>query len=141
MIVNDSISSLLTTIRTGQKLRKIYVIHYASKILIQILNVLIKEGYIYGYSYLIKNINNNKSFIKIFLKYNENGLPIIKYIVRVSKSSQRIYYNIIDLKKANNNLGIYILSTVSGILSDKEARKFNLGGEVLCKIFQLYDIF
>lgn len=131
-MTNDFIASLLTTIRNGQISQKVFVIHSYSKILIQILHILMKEGYIMGYTVYNKNNNN---FLKIFLKYTETGLPLIKQIIRVSKPGRRLYYKITELKEVKNHLGIFILSTTQGIMSDRVARRFNLGGEILCKIF------
>jgi len=135
MQVNDSIASLLTTIRTGQKLQKLYVIHYSSKLLCQILDVLVREGYLLGYSSFYSIHSSQKKFIKIFLKYTITGLPVIKSIIRVSKASQKLYFNKLNQKKKDSLLGIYIIATSKGILSDQEARKLNIGGEILCKIF------
>jgi small subunit ribosomal protein S8 len=132
MTTQDPISSLLTTIRNGQISHKLFVLHYKSKILTKILNVLLKEGFIVGYSTVT---HKNTVFLKIFLKYSETGLPLIKQIIRVSKPGQRLHFKISDLKEFKNSLGIYILSTTKGIISDMEARQANIGGEVLCKIF------
>ena len=132
MTSHDPISSLLTTIRNGQISHKLFVLHFKSNTLVQILNVLIKEGYIIGYSIINQN---NVEFLKIFLKYNEHGQPLIKQIVRVSKPGQRLHYKISDLKEFKNNLGIFILSTTHGIISDAKARQLNIGGEVLCTVF------
>jgi|NOAtaT_6_FD_contig_71_1247203_length_2931_multi_2_in_0_out_0_3 small subunit ribosomal protein S8 len=132
MTTQDPISSLLTTIRNGQLSHKLFVVHYKSKSLVRILNVLIKEGFIVGYSTVT---SKDLILLKIFLKYHENGAPLINQIIRVSKPGQRIYFKISDLKEFKNSLGIYILSTTKGIISDIEARRVNIGGEVLCKIF------
>jgi small subunit ribosomal protein S8 len=131
-MTHDPISSLLTTIRNGQISQKLFVIHFKSNLLIQILNVLILEGFITGYSTFSEK---NVLFLKIFLKYSDSGKPLIKQIIRVSKPGQRLHYKITELNAFKNHLGIFILSTTKGIISDSEAKRHNLGGEVLCKVF------
>lgn len=132
MTYNDPIASVLTTIRNGQRFQKIDVLHFKSKLVCNLLDILIKEGYIAGYANFVKQ---NINYLKIFLKYNPNGEPIIQHIVRVSKPGRRLYYKISKLQTFKNSLGIYILSTSKGLMSDYDARQQNIGGEVLCKIF------
>ena len=97
-----------------------------------VLEVLKREGYIRDYS--SKEIKTGMSELKIELKYHE-GLPVISEIKRVSRPGRRIYSGINDLKKSYSGLGISILSTPRGVLSDNEARTANVGGEVLCQVF------
>ena len=121
---NDLIGDLFTRIRNGQRSKKLYIYCSNIRIYSNILKVLYTEGYIRGYKYI-----SNKN-IKILLKYCGN-LPAITKIGRVSKPGRRIYSNINSLWKLNNNLGIFILSTSKGVMSDKFAKIENMGGEIL----------
>jgi small subunit ribosomal protein S8 len=94
--------------------------------------VLEREGYIRGYEY--SEQDNNKAELRIELKYAE-GEPVIRTINRVSKPGRRVYSSVSDLPRVHNGLGISIVSTPKGVLSDAEAREQNVGGEVLCTVF------
>ncbi|BGI51567.1 MAG: 30S ribosomal protein S8 [Buchnera aphidicola (Ceratovacuna japonica)] len=126
MSMQDSISDMLTRIRNGQYSNKIYVTVKFSKFKISILKVLKKEGYIKDFLVDFK--------IKIFLKYY-NGKPVIEHIEKVSKPSLRVYKNKRDIYKVIYGLGISIISTSRGVVTDFEARKLGIGGEVLCNIY------
>jgi small subunit ribosomal protein S8 len=132
MSVNDPIGDLLTRIRNGQAARLTAVSAPASKMRANLLDVLKREGYIRDFS--VHKNDNGASEISIELKYSE-GLPVIKEIKRVSKPGRRLYSKIKDVPKVYNGLGISILSTPRGVLSDREAREANVGGEVLCRVF------
>jgi small subunit ribosomal protein S8 len=123
---------MLTRVRNGQQARLKYVMAPASKILTNILDVLQREGYIRAYSMI--EVRKNISEIKIELKY-VNGLPAIQVIKRNSKPGRRQYSKIADLTKFYNGLGVAILSTPKGVMTDYDARKLNVGGEVLCSVF------
>lgn len=131
MAMNDLLSDMLTRIRNGQKARLARVSAPASKLLGNVLDVLTREGYIRGYE---RRDEDGKGFYDIELKYYE-GQPSIKEIKRVSKPGRRVYTAIKDIKPVYNGLGIAILSTSSGVLSDYEARQKQVGGEYLCKVF------
>ena len=132
MSMSDPLGDMLTRIRNGQSARKLAVSSPSSKFRVNVLEVLKREGYIRDYS--SKEIKTGMSELKIELKYHE-GLPVISEIKRVSRPGRRVYSGINDLKKSYSGLGISILSTPRGVLSDNEARNANVGGEVLCQVF------
>ncbi len=131
MSIQDPISNMLTIIRNGQLAKKSNVIVYYSKIKESIIKILFNEGYIKKYV-LLKFKNLKK--ILIYLKYFLNK-PVINKIKRVSKPSLRIYYNYKNFPIIYSGLGILIISTSLGILTNKEAYKFKVGGEIICYIF------
>jgi len=130
--MTDPIADMLTRIRNSQAVKKQTVIFPYSKIKWEILNVLSKNGFIKG---LDKTNKKNKRFIEIILKYDEEGAPKISELKRVSKSSSRTYIQAKDIWFFKKGLGLRILSTPKGILCDKEAKKLNVGGEVLLEIW------
>jgi len=130
--MTDPIADMLTRIRNAQAVKKETVIFPYSKIKWEILNVLSKNGYIKG---LDKTNKKNRKFIEIILKYDEEEIPKISELKRVSKPSRRIYVHAKDIWFFKKGLGIKILSTPKGILSDKDAKKLNIGGEVLLEIW------
>ena len=132
MSMTDPVSDLLTRIRNGQRARKTAVSSPGSKLRSHVLDVLKREGYIRGYSR--KELQKGFSQLEIELKYFE-GDPVIRNIKRVSRPGRRVYSRIRDLTNVHNGLGIAILSTPRGVLSDAEAREQNVGGEVLCQVF------
>ena len=132
MSMTDPLGDLLTRIRNGQRAHKPVVQSPASKIRANVLEVLQREGYIRGYSR--EEVRPGVAELKIELKYVD-GEPVIREITRVSKPGRRIYSRIADLPRIYNGLGIAILSTPRGVMSDNEARVANVGGEVLCRVF------
>ena len=132
MSMTDPLGDLLTRIRNGQRAHKPMVQSPASKIRANVLEVLQREGYIRGYSR--EEVRPGVAELKIELKYVD-GEPVIREITRVSKPGRRIYSRIVDLPRIYNGLGIAILSTPRGVMSDNEARAANVGGEVLCRVF------
>lgn len=132
MALSDPIGDLLSRIRNGQRAGKSSVIAPASKQRENVLRVLEREGYIRGFERL--TVRAGVDELKIELKYNE-GEPVISQIMRVSTPGRRVYAKIKDLPKVYNGLGIAILSTPRGVMSDTEARQANVGGEVLCQVF------
>jgi small subunit ribosomal protein S8 len=139
MSMQDPISDLLTRIRNGQQIRNNKITISSSKVKIAIVNVLKEEGYIKNYNV----IEDKKPVLEIFLKYYQ-GEPVIKRIFRVSKPSFRIYKNKTNLPKVLGGLGIAIISTSRGVMTDYQARNYalssyiknstekGLGGEILC---------
>ncbi|MFI4819107.1 MAG: 30S ribosomal protein S8 [Enterobacterales bacterium] len=129
MSMQDPISDMLTIIRNGQisKKKKVYVPYSIFKK--EILNILYKEGFIENYK-IEKNIKN---ILKIKLKYFK-GKPVIENIKRISKPSLRIYKKYKKLPKVISGMGIAIISTSKGIMSDKTAREFFIGGEIICYV-------
>ena len=132
MSFTDPIADMITRIRNAQ-LRILDTVNIPnSKFRAKILEVLKEEGYISDYK--ISSNKNNKSFLIVNLKYS-NGVPVIKEIRRVSKPGRRVYSKIKDLERNFDGLGISILSTSKGVLSDNEARDEKVGGEILWKVF------
>ncbi|MBU6371444.1 MAG: 30S ribosomal protein S8 [Alphaproteobacteria bacterium] len=131
MNVNDPLGDMLTRIRNAQMRGKSTVLTPTSKLRLRVLEVLQEEGYIRSYAEVQKN---GKTEIEIQLKYYE-GAPVIQDISRVSKPGRRVYSSIKDLGLVRNGLGIAILSTPKGVMSDTAARAQNVGGEVLCKVY------
>ncbi len=131
-MMTDPIGDMLTRIRNGQRAHKALVNSPASKLRARLLDVLQREGYIRGYTQL--EMDAGKAELSIELKYHE-GEPVIREISRVSKPGRRVYSSIKDLPSIYNGLGISILSTPQGVMSDSEARLANVGGEVLCRVF------
>jgi small subunit ribosomal protein S8 len=132
MSMTDPLGDMLTRIRNGQRARKNLISSPASKLRSNVLDVLKREGYIRDYEQ--RELRPGVSEIEIQLKYHE-GEPVIREIARVSKPGRRVYTKIQDLQRVYNGLGIAILSTPRGVLSDTEARDQNVGGEVLCQVF------
>ena len=132
MSMSDPVADLLTRIRNGQRAKRNTVTAPASNIRENVLSVLAREGYIRGFERY--NIRRGIDEIKIELKYFE-GEPVIREINRISRPGCRVYSKIRDLPKVYNGLGISILSTPRGVMSDAEAREANVGGEVLCQVF------
>lgn len=131
MSLSDPLGDLLSRIRNGQAARLTEVQSPASKLRASLLEVLKREGYIRDFS--VKP-DGAGAIINIELKYSE-GQPVIKEITRVSRPGRRVYTQIKDVPRVYNGLGISILSTPRGVLSDKEAREANVGGEILCRVF------
>ncbi|MFQ5984211.1 MAG: 30S ribosomal protein S8 [Alphaproteobacteria bacterium] len=132
MTMSDPLGDMLTRIRNGQQARLGSVTAPASNLRGRVLDVLKNEGYIRDYSR--QDVGPGKAELRIELKYHE-GEPVIREIKRVSRPGQRVYSSIRNLPKAYSGLGIAILSTPRGVMSDHEARAANLGGEVLCVVF------
>ena len=132
MAFNDALSDMLARIKNAHKARKSVTLCFKSKLNINVLSVLKDEGYIRDFKDV--EIRKGISSIQIDLKYY-NGTPVIKNIKRVSKPGIRVYSKISELPKKYGGLGISILSTPKGVMSDNQARKNNVGGEVLCEVF------
>ena len=132
MAMSDPLGDMLTRIRNGQMAQKSSVRSPASKLRRNVLEVLQREGYIRGYT--ADEVLDGKSEISIELMYH-NGEPVIRELRRVSKPGRRIYAGVRELPEIYNGLGIAILSTPRGVLSDAEAREAKVGGEVLCTVF------
>ena len=130
MSMSDNIADMLTRIRNGQKSKLLNVALPLSNLKCAVLDVLKSEGFIVGYT---KDIE--KRSINISLKYSRVGEPAISEVHKVSKPGKRIYSSIEDLPGYFNNMGIHILSTSHGVMSDRQAKKVNVGGEVICKVF------
>lgn len=130
MSMTDPIADMLTRIRNGQKARKVTVSMPASKVKEAIAKVLQDEGYISGFS---TESEGEKKSLTIELKYFE-GVPVIETIQRASRPGLRIYRGKEDLPKVLGGLGVTIVSTSAGVMSDRQAREKGIGGEVLCVV-------
>ena len=131
MALTDPLGDMLTRIRNGQRAKKDTVLSPASNLRTRVLEVLQREGYIRGFS---EDETGKHKQVRIELKYFE-GEPAIKHVARVSKPGRRIYSGSKELPTVRNGLGITIVSTPRGVLSDAEARAQNVGGEVLAEVF------
>jgi small subunit ribosomal protein S8 len=132
MSINDPLSDLIARIKNAATRKRSKVLTPASKLRQRVLDVLQSEGYIRGYR-LIEEPGQHPQF-EIELKYYD-GQPVIAEIARISKPGRRVYSSIRDLKPIKNGLGISILSTPKGVMSDSAARDANVGGEVLCRVY------
>ncbi len=131
MLMNDPIGDMLTRIRNAQLRKRPSVTTPASTLRARVLDVLQSEGYIRGYS---ETELNGKTEFQIELKYFD-GQPVIREIQRVSKPGRRVYSSVRNIPRVADGLGVSILSTPKGVMSDHDARTQNVGGEVLCRVF------
>jgi small subunit ribosomal protein S8 len=132
MTMTDPLGDMLTRIRNAQMRQKDKVSTPASKLRGRVLDVLQEEGYIRGYAQV--DYEGGKSEYEIELKYFD-GEPVIKSLQRVSKPGRRVYSSVRNLPTIANGLGVAILSTPKGVMSDAKARDQNVGGEILCSVF------
>ncbi|GLS88510.1 30S ribosomal protein S8 [Cypionkella aquatica] len=132
MMMNDPIGDMLTRIRNAQMRGKSTVSTPASKLRAWVLDVLVSEGYIRGFERA--TTDNGQGELVISLKYFE-GVPVIREVKRVSKPGRRVYMSVKEIPSVRNGLGISIVSTPKGVMSDANARAANVGGEVLCTVF------
>lgn len=132
MAMNDPIGDMLTRIRNAQLRRRPKVTTPASNMRARVLDVLAEEGFIRGYTRV--EMKGGLPEFEIELKYS-NGQPAIRDITRVSKPGRRVYSPVKDIPTVANGLGVAILSTPKGVMSDSRAREENVGGEILCNVF------
>ena len=132
MSMSDPLGDMLARIKNAQRAKKSDVVSPASRLRENVLEVLKREGYIAGYEKT--NVRPGIDELRILLKYYE-GSAVITEIYRVSTPGRRVYSSVKDLPRVYNGLGISIISTPMGVMSDNEARKANVGGEVLCQVF------
>ena len=132
MTMSDPLGDMLTRIRNAQMRKSSKVSTPGSRLRKDVLDVLQSEGYIRGYATVA--FDNGRSEFEIELKYYD-GEPVIREIQRVSKPGRRVYASVRNIPRIANGLGVSILSTPKGVMSDAEARDQNVGGEVLCQVF------
>ena len=132
MAASDPIADMLTIIRNGGKAGFAKVDIPGSKIKLEMVRVLKEQGYIKDFKYLENDI---QGLIRVYLKYVSHGQPTIFGIERVSKPSCRVYSKSKQIKPVLNGLGISIVSTSKGLMTDKQAREANVGGEILCNVW------
>lgn len=131
-MMTDPIADLLTRIRNAVRMERPQVDVPTSVLKRGMADVLKREGYIWDWEEIP---GEPRGTLRIYLKYGPNGEQVIRHIRRVSKPGRRVYGRVADLKPVLNGLGIMILSTSRGIMSDREARQRNVGGEILCEIW------
>ncbi len=133
MSMSDPIADLLTRIRNGLQVRRQFVEVGASHVKRSVAEVLSREGYVGD----IRDITARTGHpsLRIFLRYDEDGQPVIQRIGRVSKPGRRVYSGVRDIPRVLNGLGISVLTTSQGVLSDREARDQGVGGEILCEVW------
>ena len=131
--MTDVIADMLTRIRNGQMRRLVSVKVPHSRFIEEVLKILVEEGYVHSYKKY--EVRKNISEVMVDLKYSSNGKPVIQEIKKVSKPGRRLYTALSDLSGFYNNLGITILSTSKGVLSDKQAKRERVGGEIICQVF------
>ena len=132
MAMNDVVSDTLARIKNGQRAMLAQVRCPASRVVEAVLSVLKHEGYIAGF--VRQNLSKGRDELVIDLKYYE-GAPVIRELKRISRPGRRVYMAVGKLPKFHNGLGIAVLSTSKGVMSDFDARQANVGGEVLCSVF------
>jgi small subunit ribosomal protein S8 len=132
MTMSDPLGDMLTRIRNAQMRKSSKVSTPGSALRKHVLDVLQSEGYIRGYSTV--DFDNGRSEFEIELKYYD-GEPVIREIQRVSRPGRRVYASVRNIPRVANGLGVSIMSTPKGVMSDAEARDQNVGGEVLCRVF------
>jgi small subunit ribosomal protein S8 len=129
---SDPVSDYLTRLRNAQQAGHRRVDVPASKMKRALTKILVDKGYINKY---IDITDNKQGVLRLFLKYDAYGQPVIKKLIRISKPGLRKYVGAEDIPQSFNGLGIVILSTSNGVMTDKEARKLKIGGEILCSVY------
>ncbi|MBC7326672.1 30S ribosomal protein S8 [bacterium] len=132
MVLTDPIADMLTRIRNALRAEKEVVVVPASKLKVEIARILRKEGYIHDFQFVD---DGKQGLLKIYLKYTPEGEPVITGLKRVSKPGGRVYVSKDEIPRVLNGLGIAILSTSKGVLTDREARRLGVGGEVICYVW------
>ncbi len=132
-MVTDPLADLLTRIRNALQVRAYFVDVPTSKLKEQVVRVLKEEGYIEDYS-LVQVEDLPRPVLRIVLKYGEDDEPAIRRLTRISKPGRRVYMGVEDLKPVVDGMGIRILTTNKGVMSDRQARKLRVGGEVICEV-------
>jgi small subunit ribosomal protein S8 len=129
---SDPVSDYLTRLRNAQQAGHRRVDVPASKLKRAMTKILVDKGYVNNY---IDITDNKQGVLRLFLKYDAYGQPVIKKLIRVSKPGLRKYCNSDEIPQSYNGLGIVILSTSDGVMTDKEAKKMKIGGEILCTVY------
>jgi len=132
MAISDPIADMLTRIRNAGKAKFNSVDIPGSKLKTELAKVLKDEGYIRNYKFIK---DNKQGILRLYLKYSEKGSHNILNLIRISKPSRRVYVKSKDIKQVYSGMGVAILSTSKGIITDKRARKENIGGEILCNVW------
>lgn len=130
-VVSDPIADMLTRIRNAIRAGHLKVDIPSSKLKVSIAKILKDEGFIKNFKI---NDDNKQKYLRIYLKYSDANQSAIGSLIRVSKPGRRVYIKAEELKPVINNLGIWIMSTSHGVITNKAAKKLNVGGEVICEI-------
>lgn len=131
-MMTDPVADMLTRIRNAVQAAMLDVVIPSSKTKLAIAEVLLREGYIEGFEIVERPVQND---IRVEIKYGPEGERVITHIERVSKPGRRIYKGVAELRPILRGLGIAVISTSKGVLSDREAREARVGGEVLCQVW------
>jgi small subunit ribosomal protein S8 len=132
MALSDPIADMLTRIRNAGKAKFNSVDIPGSKLKTEMAKVLKEEGYIRNYKFIK---DNKQGILRVYLRYDDNNAHTIYSLTRVSKPSRRVYLKAAEIKPVYNGLGVAVLSTSKGLMTDRRARKENLGGELLCTVW------
>jgi small subunit ribosomal protein S8 len=130
--MTDPIADLLTRIRNAVKARHSNVIIPRSNIKLEIVKILKAEGFVEGY---VEVEDNKQGLIKVFPRYDDGNQPIVRGLTRVSRPSRRVYVGKDEVPRVRNGLGVAILTTPRGVMSDRDARSAGVGGEVICYVW------
>ncbi len=131
-MMTDPIADMLTRLRNGIRVKHTSVEMPLSKLKLEIAKIMKNEGYVKNYKV---NQDDKQGMLKVMLKYDEDEKSVIQELTRVSKPGRRVYSNVDSVPKVKNGLGVAVLSTSKGVMTDKQARAENVGGEVLCYIW------
>jgi small subunit ribosomal protein S8 len=131
-MMTDPIADLLTRIRNGVRVERPYVDLPVSKMKIRVVEALQREGYLWDYEIIEAQ---PVSILRVNLKYGPNGEQVIQHIERISKPGRRVYVGVAGVEEVRQGMGVSVLSTSKGVLSNREARKEGVGGELLCQLW------
>ncbi len=132
MSVNDPIADMLTRIRNGSAVRHRYILVPSSKMALAIARILAKEGFIENYDV---TQDQPQAMIRIWLRYNDKREPVVTGLERVSKPGRRVYVQKGEIPWVRSGIGVAVLSTSRGVMTDREARRLGVGGEVICRVW------
>lgn len=133
-MMTDPIADLLTRIRNAIHVERPYVDMPTSRMKVRVVEALEREGYVWDHE-IVEEEGSPALILRVNLKYGSNGEHVIQHIERVSKPGRRVYVGVTDMKEVRQGLGISVLSTSKGVLSNREARKEGVGGELLCQLW------
>ena len=133
-MMTDPIADLLTRIRNGMHVERPYVDMPTSKMKVSVVEALGREGFVWDHD-IVQEEGSPFATLRVNLKYGPNGEHVIKHIERISKPGRRVYVGASDMQEVRDGLGISVLSTSKGVLSNREARKQGVGGELLCQVW------
>lgn len=130
--MSDTVSDMLTALRNSVRLRKQYVEFRSSRMTVSIIDALKRSGFVWDFDIAERS---GKNYIRVALKYSSNGEPVMSCMDRVSKPGNRVFSKVDGIPLVQQGLGVCLLSTNRGLLSDKEAKAQRVGGEVICRVY------